>query len=147
MQGVQGPPGPAATVATASVPLVTLTLSASAQTIPQMITLSVPSGTSVSALVEADGDLQLNGPAGTFGQVEMHLLVDGVQVRAVRTQVLNFGAGSLSNAWRLHALIPLTTGQHDFKIEGLVQLSSGPSVSVGANWVTQGRLSVVLLRQ
>jgi len=141
--GSAGPAGAAATVATATVPLVSLMLNATAQTIPQAISLTT-TDSSVSALVEADGDLMLNGAASTFALVEMRLLVDGNVVRAIRTSVLNFLSGGLSNGWHVHALESLPPGVHDFRVQGLVLTATG---SVTANSTWQGRLSVVLLRR
>jgi len=158
VQGIQGPPGPAATVTTVSVPLVTLTLPpgspAQSMTVPPVTSVSVPAGSSVIALVAADGVLTLTLPGGTssgYAVVELHLLVDGIMVRKMTTTVFDVGPSNpnnLSNSWALHALVPLGSGSHDFKIEAFVLVPSSALVSVTANPIqTPGQLNIVLLRQ
>ena len=123
-------------------------------TTPPVTSLSVPTGSSVIALVEADGVLTLMLPGGTssgYAVVELHLLVDGTIVRRMSTTVFDVGPGSpnnLSNSWALHALVPRAAGSHDFKIEAIVPVVSQASLSVTANPIqTPGQLTVVLLRQ
>jgi hypothetical protein len=105
--------------------------------------MSSPADTIVNALVEADGDLFLSANAGAYALVELRLVIDGVVARTLRTSVLNYLAGNMSNGWHLHTMKGLTAGQHEFHVDARVLAATGP-VSVNS---TQGRLTVMLLRQ
>ena len=104
--------------------------------------MTSPTDATVNALIEAEGDLFLNAGA-PFGLVELHLVVDGIVERILRSSVLNSVAGNLSSAWHLHMLKALTPGSHEFHVEAKTLAGIG-AVAVNS---TPGRLSVVFLRQ
>ena len=109
------------------------------------IDLSSPSGRSVVALVEAEGDVLLMAAASNYAKVELRLVVDGVVERVLRTSILNYLLREQSAAWRLHTLITLPEGAHQFYVEAhTTTVSGGGSVIVNS---TPGRLSVALLGQ
>ena len=105
-------------------------------------TTSDPAG-AVNVLVEADGDVMANGSAGTYGLFELRLVVDGVAVRTVRSQVLNMGAGNQSNTWRMHALTSVAPGNHEAHVE--VRSLASTANPVTLNYMS-GRVSAVVIR-
>jgi hypothetical protein len=92
---------------------------------------------------EADGNLFLSANAGTYGVVEIRMVLDGAVVQTIKTEVVNYVAGNLSNAWHLHTMRPVTGGTHDLHIEAKVLATTG---SVQINSPNGGRLSLILLR-
>ena len=104
---------------------------------------SDPAGTT-NVHLEADGDVMATGGPGTYCLFELRLVVDGVAVRTVRSQVLNMGAGNQSNTWRMHALTSVSAGSHEAHVEVR-------SLATNANPVTlnfmSGRISAVVIRQ
>jgi hypothetical protein len=111
--------------------------------LPSSIAMSSPSGSTVNALIEAEGDLFLNSPSGTASLIELHLVVDGVVERTLRSSVVNYVLGNNSSAWHLHMLKTLTAGPHEFHVEARTITGTGMAVVNS----TPGRLSVVLLTQ
>lgn len=141
--GLQGPAGLPATVASTSVALNNQILSSVFRIVPSTVTMSSPTGSTVNALIEAEGDLFLSAASGTASLVELHLVVDGVVERILRSSVLNYVLGNNSSAWHLHMLKPLTAGSHEFHVEARTITGTGMAVVNS----TPGRLSVVLLTQ
>jgi hypothetical protein len=64
-------------------------------------------------------------------------------VQTIKTEVLNYLAGNLSNAWHLHTMRPVAGGTHDLHLEARVLSTTG---SVQINSPNAGRLSLILLR-
>ena len=142
--GVQGPSGSNgadASIAAQSVSLSSITLNSNSQPVPSSISMTT-SGEN-TALVEAEGDLLLSAPSGTFGVVELRLMVDGVADRVLKTSVLNYLAGNNSNSWHLHTLKPISAGSHEFHVEARLLAATG-SVIIAS---TPGRLSVVVMKK
>jgi hypothetical protein len=135
-QGQQGPQGLSGTVLNTTQQLLAFNLSATLQPVPGSVTFTTsdPAGT-VNVHVEADGDVMATGNAGTYCLFELRLVVDGVAVRTVRSQVLNMGTGNQSNTWRLHALTAVGPGSHEAHVE------------VRSLDFMSGRLSAVAIRQ
>ncbi|MGC4082528.1 MAG: hypothetical protein QM736_10565 [Vicinamibacterales bacterium] len=75
--------------------------------------------------------------------MEIRLLVDGTVAQIIRTEVLNAGAGNLSNAWHLHSMQPMAAGTHDIHVDVRVLSTTG---LVQVNTPYAGRLSAVLMR-
>jgi hypothetical protein len=92
---------------------------------------------------EADGNLFLSAAAGTYGVVEIKMVLDGLAVQTIRTEVVNYVTGNLSNAWHLHTMRPVAAGTHDLHLEARVLATTG---SVQINSPNSGRLSLILLR-
>ena len=142
-QGLQGPAGTPATIASTSVVLNNTILNGVLKIVPSSVTMSSPTGSTVNALIEAEGDLFLNAASGTASLVELHLVVDGVVERTLRSSVVNYVLGNNSSAWHLHMLKTLTAGSHEFHVEARTITGTGMAVVNS----TPGRLSVVLLTQ
>ena len=143
--GPQGPEGPSAVVAAATLALTSTTLSRINEwvRVASPIDLTSPAGGPVVALVEAEGDVLLSASASNYAKVELRLVVDGVVERVLRTSILNYLVRDHSSAWRLHTLVTLPQGAHQFYVEAqTTTVSGGGTVIVNS---TPGRLSVVLL--
>jgi hypothetical protein len=110
------------------------------------LVVSVPSGGQANALIVADGDITLSGSSPLAGTFELRLMVDGVAVRSIRSQVINNNMGNLSASWQVHMISTLDPGQHDIRLDALKTTSSS-GVSLLLNNVNPGRLSAVLLRK
>jgi hypothetical protein len=125
--------------------LLAFNLSSTLQTVPGNVTFTTtdPPGT-VNVHIEADGDVMATGNAGTYCLFELRLIVDGVAVRTVRSQVLNMGAGNQSNTWRMHALTSVGPGNHEAHVE--VRTVAANANPVTLNFMS-GRLSAVGIRQ
>jgi hypothetical protein len=91
---------------------------------------------------EADGSLLLAAPSGSYAVVELRLILDGATVQVIKTQVLNYLAGNLSNGWHIHTMRSVDAGPHELHIEARVVSSNG---MVQAN-TNAGRLSALLTR-
>jgi hypothetical protein len=141
--GVAGPAGPSGIVATNTTSLAGSTLSTTLQTVGSPLSFDVAVDTTPVLFAEADGSLFLSAGSATYGIVEIRLVLDGTVVQTIRTEVLNYLAGNLSNAWHLHTMRPVTAGTHDLHIEAKVLATSG---SVQINSPNAGRLSLMLLR-
>jgi len=145
--GSQGPDGPAATVGATSVSVLRTPLSmTSYQTIPTSVTQTVPAGVTVSALVDAEGDIYADLGTGTQALVELHLVIDGVVVRVLRTSSTNLVLNKTPSPWHLGTIQPLGPGSHEFHVEAeiLYPFTSGAVVTANN---APGNLSVALLRQ
>jgi hypothetical protein len=142
--GPQGPAGPAAAVGATAVPLVTMALTNVLQTIPSTVTMIVPSATTVSAIVNAEGDLFLSGSVGTQVLIELRLIIDGQIARLLRTSAVNVSLAGMPSAWHLGTIQSLAPGTHVFSVEARTLFSAGGAASVNA---AVGNLSVALLRQ
>lgn len=140
-QGPQGASGRDASVATTTTALGGLTLNSTFRTVPSALSLTTE--TDATALIQAEGDLFLSATMGTYGLVELHLVVDGVAERILRTSILNYLLGNNSSAWHLHTLKTLSPGPHEIHVEARLITGTG-AVVVNS---TAGRLSVVLFTQ
>jgi hypothetical protein len=143
--GPQGPEGPSALAAAATRPLDRTPLVRTNEwtRVTPAIDLEAPAGRPVYALVEAEGDVLLSASASNYAKVELRLVVDGVVERVLRTSILNYLVRDHSSAWRLHALVALPEGAHQFAVEAqMTTVTGGGSVVVNS---TPGRLSVVML--
>jgi hypothetical protein len=143
--GPQGPAGPAAAVGATAVPLDRMAVTGALQTIPSMVTMTVPPATIVSALVNAEGDLSSTGGPGTQALIELHLVIDGQIVRILRTSVVNLVIGGAPSGWHLGTIQSLPPGQHIFWVEAKTLFVAGGAVATVD--LTPGNLSVALLRQ
>ena len=125
--------------------LLAFNISSNVAAVPGNVTFTTsdPAGT-VNVLVEADGDVMANGNAGTYSLFELRLVVDGVAVRTVRSQVLNMGAGNQSNTWHVHALTSVGPGTHEAHVE--VRSLASTANPVTLNYMS-GRVSAVAIRQ
>jgi hypothetical protein len=145
--GPQGPDGPAATVAVNSVSLDKTPLSTSSYVvIPSSVTMTVPAGATVSALVNAEGDVFANISTGNQALVELHLVIDGVVVRTVRASSTNLNVNSMPGPWHLGIIKSLGPGSHEFHVEAEIMIPFSGTPTVTAN-AAPGNLSVALLRQ
>jgi hypothetical protein len=107
------------------------------------LALTVAQGTTVTAFVQAEGDILLGPNVGAQALVEVHLVVDGVVVRSVRTSAVNYAFGNNSSAWHLGTIGTLGPGAHDVHVEARTVAAS--STVVSAN-ITPGSLTVALFR-
>ena len=107
------------------------------------LTFDVAADDTPVLFAEADGSLLLSANSATYGVVEIRLVLDGATVQTIRTEVVNYLAGNLSNAWHLHTMRPVTGGTHDLHVEAKVLSTNG---SVQVNSPNAGRLSLILLR-
>jgi hypothetical protein len=137
--GPAGPAGPSGILGSATSALSLITLTSSFQTVPAVVSVSAPTTGSTSALAEANGTVFVSGAIGTYGIVEIRLLLDGVVVQTIRTSVVNYQAGNLSNDWTVHAMVPLAAGSHQFRVEARTLSATG---QVQLN--PAGRLSVLI---
>jgi hypothetical protein len=144
-QGAAGAQGPAGTVLNTTQQLLAFNMTSTLQTIPGNVTFTTndPAGTT-NVHIEADGDVMATGSSGTYCLFELRLVVDGVAVRTVRSQVLNMGAGNQSNTWRMHALSSVAAGAHEAHVEARILTANANPVTL--NFMS-GRLSAVVIRQ
>jgi Collagen triple helix repeat (20 copies) len=144
-QGPQGPQGVPGTVLNTTQQLQPFNISSTLQVVPGNVTFTTsdPTGT-VNVHVEADGDVMATGNAGTYSLFELRLVVDGVAVRTVRSQVVNMGTGNQSNTWRMHALTSVAAGTHEAHVEARTLSSTANPVTL--NFMS-GRVSAVVIRQ
>ena len=119
-------------------------LSNSLQTIQTSVMLDVPAGATVSALVNAEGDIFANTGTGNQALVELHLVIDSVVVGTLRASSTNVSLSGMPNAWHLGTIQALGPGSHEFHVEAVTLFSVGGVVSAN---LTPGNLSVALLRQ
>jgi len=129
-------------LATNTVAMTGSTLSATPQTLGTL-SFDVAADATPVLFAEADGNLFLSAGSGTYGVVEIKMVLDGVTVQTIKTEVLNYLAGNLSNAWHLHTMRPVAGGTHDLHLEARVLSTTG---SVQINSPNAGRLSLILLR-
>ena len=128
-------------LATNTVAMTGSTLSATPQTLGTL-SFDVAADATPVLFAEADGNLFLSAAAGTYGVVEIRLVLDGTTVQTIRPEVVNYVAANLSNSWHLHTMRPVTAGTHDLHIEAKVLSTNG---SVQINSPNSGRLSLILL--
>ena len=140
--GPAGPQGPSGVVGAFTTPLSVAPLTTTQQTVGSGLTFDAPPDGAPMLFAEADGSLMLNAAAGTYAVVELRLVLDGVTVQIVRTEVVNYQAGNLSNAWHLHTMRPVAAGPHEVHVEARV-LSATGQVQINSN---AGRLSALVLR-
>ena len=142
--GVAGPAGPSGVLATNTVSMTGSTLSTTLLTLGTL-SFDVAVDATQVLFAEADGNLFLSAASGSYGVVEIRMVLDGVAVQTIRPEVVNYGAANLSNAWHLHTMKPVSGGTHDLHIEARV-LSATTAGSVQINSPNSGRLSLILLR-
>jgi len=140
--GAAGPTGPSGVLATNTTVMTGTTLNATLQTLGSL-SFDVAADATPVLFAEADGNLFLSAGSGTYGVVEIKMVLDGVTVQTIKTEVLNYLAGNLSNAWHLHTMRPVAGGTHDLHLEARVLSTTG---SVQINSPNAGRLSLILLR-
>jgi len=131
-------------VGATAVSLLNTALSSSYQTIPSSVTMTVPAGATASALVNAEGDIFANSGTGNQSLVELHLVIDGVVVRILRTTSVNYSLSGMPSPWHLGIIQALGPGPHEFHVEARTLFSVGGVVTAN---LTPGNLSVALLRQ
>jgi hypothetical protein len=144
LQGLQGLVGPSGVASISSAGLLGTALNGVVRQIPSSLTMSV-SDPSVTAVIHAEGDVQLTGAAWSSAIVELELLVDGAVVRTLRTSVVNSAIGNHSTGWHIHGISGLSAGSHTFVVQARVLASSGATTVLVNS--TQGLLSAVLLKQ
>lgn len=142
--GSPGPAGPAATVAANALALTSLVLSGTYQVVSTPMTMTVPDGVTASALVNAEGDVVLNAAPPNQALVELHLVIDGVVARNLRTTVTNYSLAGMPGGWHLGTIQTLGPGPHEFHVEARVLFSLSGTVTLNN---LPGNLSVALLRQ
>jgi hypothetical protein len=142
--GPQGPEGPAAAVGATAVSLLNTPLTATLQAVASSVTMTVPAGVTVNALVNAEGDVASTGGVGTQAIIELKLVIDGVVVRLLRTSTMNYSLNGMPTGWHLGAIQALGAGSHEFHVEARYTFSSGGTVTAN---IAPGNLSVALLRQ
>jgi hypothetical protein len=108
--------------------------------------MTVPAGTTASALVNAEGDIFADLPNGNQALVEWHLVIDGVVVRTVRASSTNLNVNSMPGPWHLGIIKSLGPGSHEFHVEAEIMIPFSGTPTVTAN-AAPGNLSVALLRQ
>lgn len=133
--GAPGPPGPqgpagaqgiSGIIGSSSALLGPATLSTQLLAVQTPIVVDVPADRpSSTAYIEASGTLFLVSAAGTYGIVELRLLVDDVVVQTLRTSVVNYLAGNMPAAWSLHAVRALAPGPHQIKVDSRVLSATG----------------------
>jgi hypothetical protein len=133
-------------VGATAVSLLKTALSNSFQTIQTSVTLDVPAGATVSALVNAEGDIFADIGTGNQSLVELHLVIDGVVVRVLRASSTNLVLNKMPSPWHLGTIQQLGPGSHEFHVDAEILYPPTPGALVTAN-VTPGNLSVALLRQ
>jgi hypothetical protein len=131
------------------VPLATTTLFGSFQVIPTAVNMSVPLGTTVSAIISAEGDLILQGANTTQGSIQLQLVVDGSVVRMLRSSAVNVtGFSPVPSSWHISTVVTLAGGvSHDIHLEARTISSVGGAMVLNAVAAQPGSLAVVLLRQ
>jgi hypothetical protein len=122
--------------------LTVTTLTTTLQTLTNTLTFTTPDTTTVTLFAEADGSLFLNATSGTYGIVELRMVLDGTAVQIIKTEVVNYLAGNMSNSWHLHTMRPVSGGSHELHIEARV-LSATGQVQINNN---AGRLSALVLQ-
>jgi hypothetical protein len=142
--GPQGPEGPAAAVGATAVSLLSTPLTATLQALASSVTMTVPAGVTVNALVNAEGDVASTGGTGTQALIELKLVIDGVVVRLLRTSTMNYSLNGMPTGWHLGTIQALGAGSHEFHVEARYTFSTGGTVTAN---VAPGNLSVALLRQ
>jgi hypothetical protein len=142
--GPQGPDGPAAAVGATAVSLANTQLTGTLQALPSSVTMTVPAGVTVSALVNAEGDVASFGGVGTQVIVELKLMIDGNPVRLLRTSTSNVSNSGMPTGWHLGTIQTLGAGSHEFHVEAHYTFQAGEKVTAN---VFPGNLSVALLRQ
>ena len=70
------------------------------------------------------------------------MVLDGVTIQVMRTEVLNYLAGNMPSSWHLHTMRAVTGGPHELHIDARVITATG-QVQINGN---AGRLSGLLLR-
>ncbi len=142
-QGPQGPAGASGTVASATTSLPIGTLTTTAVVLPGVAALDIPAdATTTTAWAEAHGTLTLNAGSGTYGIVEINLLLDSVVVQTIRHSLVNYLAGNMPSSWHLHTMRALAPGHHEFQVQARVLTGTG---QVQINTST-GRLSAMAFR-
>lgn len=142
-QGQPGPAGPSGVVGALTATLPVTTLTTTAQVLSGTLTFDTPAQTTQTLFAEADGSLFLSAASGTYGIVEIRMVLDGVAIQAVRTEVVNYVAGNMPSAWHLHTMRPVTGGTHELHLEARVLSATG---QVQVNNTNAGRLSLLLFR-
>jgi hypothetical protein len=144
-QGPQGSQGASGVVSSTTQQLLAMNIGTTAQPVPGNVTFTTtdPAGT-VSALIEADGDVMATGSSGTYYLFELRLVVDGTVVRTVRSQVVNMAGGNQSNTWHLHTLASMPPGSHEAHIEVVRVAGTANPATLNFN---SGRVSAVVIRQ
>jgi hypothetical protein len=137
--------GPSGTVAALTQTLNAINLAGG---LPQVVPGSVSFTTSasdgtVTAWIEADGDVMANGVAGTYGVFELRLVVDGATLRVVKGQVTNMGTANESNTWTVTVLKTLSPGAHEVHLETRSVMGTANPVTLNYG---SGRVSVLLVR-
>jgi hypothetical protein len=140
--GAAGAAGPSGFAGAASSDLDPLMLTTAFQPLASGISVTAPDDASVTALIQADGDLYLSGATGNYGLVEVRLMVDDVAVRMIRAEVLNNVVSNLSNSWHVHTMMTLTPGAHQIRVDART-VSSSRAVQINNN---PGKLSAVMFR-
>jgi hypothetical protein len=115
-----------------------------AQPVPGSVkfTTAASDGT-VTAWIEADGDVLATGPVGTYCVFELRLVVDGLSLRLIKAQVVNMGTADQSSSWHMHVLKTLLPGSHEVHVE--VRSVAATANPVALNYGS-GRLSALLVR-
>jgi hypothetical protein len=138
--------GPSGFAGAAWTDLDLLTLTTTWQTVGATISVNAPADNS-TALIEADGDLYLAGATGNYGLVEVRLVLDDVQVRIIRTEILNNVVSNLSSGWHLHTPATLSAGAHLVRVEArTVQSSRAVQINAGPAGAAPGKLSAFVFR-
>jgi hypothetical protein len=140
--GPAGPAGPSGVVGTYTTPLTVSTIGSSLQALLNPVEFDVPADSTMVLFAEADGNLLLASASGTYAVVELRMVLDGVTIQVIKTEVLNYLAGNLSNAWHLHTMRSVGSGSHELHIEARVLATNG-MVQINTN---AGRLSALLFR-
>jgi hypothetical protein len=141
--GAAGPAGTSGVVGSYSTSLIGTTLNTVMQVLSGGLPFDVPVDQTAVVFAEADSSLFLSAGSGSYGVVEIRLVLDGVTVQTIRTEVINYLAGNLSNAWHLHTMRTVGGGAHEIHVEARVLSTNG---SVQINSPNAGRLSLLLLK-
>jgi hypothetical protein len=143
--GPQGPVGPASTVGASAISLPSVVgLNGVYQVVSTPMTMTVPAGVTASALVNAEGDIALAATPPNQATVEVHLVIDGVVARSLRTSVTNYSNSPMPGGWHLGTIQTLGPGPHEFHLEARTTFLNGGTVTMNSQ---SGNLSVALLRQ
>jgi len=127
------------------VPLPQFQLNGTFQPVPSSsVSLATPTGTTVTASVNAEGDVYLNGFGGTQGWIELRLVVDNIPVRSLRASAVNYIFSNVASAWHISSLMTLGPGSHDVRLEARTLSASGGAMIMNS---VPGSLSVLYLRQ
>jgi hypothetical protein len=131
-------------VAANALSLPAIVLTGTYQIVATPMTMTVPDGVTASALVNAEGDVVLNAAPPNQALVEIHLLIDGVVARSLRTTVTNYSLAGMPGGWHLGTIQTLGPGLHEFRVEARLLFSLSGTVTLNN---LPGNLSVALLRQ